>query len=292
MLVIPRTTAPLDTWVASSEEEFINSLYEEPVSDGGEEQTSLNALYILYEEGIQHEETESPVEWSQNQLFDGSTNFLLANNESLQSLLTQLKLIGKNSDLYERCANGRSLVVSIINLSQGHFVTEDAVAFIQQHVLKYMIPIPYRFDLVEKFDINHNYRFIVNDNPRNYFDVINVSPPVTEDKKKRENRYGRRSPRISVNFLLPQDGSMPLSSIDLCVISVENIMSQICTSSYIDYTSGTFDYKSFAESDLFIEMAKCSGQLYQLDLESLDIDKRAFFVNVYNMMAIHVCLFS
>jgi hypothetical protein len=271
MLVVPLLATPeRSRYDLVEEDEQFNLLFSNfQLKEDKQEFTFFNELYICY-----GDTDATEVEWIPNPLFDATTpNFLMPNGEeSVRKIVSQLKLIGKNMDIHDRCVQGRALVVSVVNLSQTHFTESDAVAFIQLHLLKHIMPVPYRFDLVETFDKEHNYRFIVNDHPRNYFDIINVQPPLDE-KAKRDSR--KRSPRVSRN----------LSLTDMNNSFVDGIVRQICLSPFIDYTNGTFDYKAFAESELFVDMTKCAATLRYLDINDIE-NKIPFFVNVYNMMAI------
>jgi hypothetical protein len=234
-----------------------------------------NELYLLYGV-ITDEELDSEVEWTKNLLFD-DTNYLLPNENALPTLIKQLKQLSRKETDY--IIGGRTLVGAILYQAQNHFVQADALVFIEQYVLKYLIPVPYRFDLVANFDMYTGYRFISDDHPRFYFDVINVPQP-NDEHKKQSNRNGITL--ISKDIVLPFENPY----FHPVVSSVENIMQRVCSSQYMDRENGTFDYKSFAESDLFVEMAMCSSSLYHMNLEEITFDKRAFLINVYNMMVI------
>lgn len=67
-------------------------------------------------------------------------------------------------------------------------------------------------------------------------------------------------------------------------------MKAICSPAYVNYATEQFDYKAFADSELYAEMVLVSGQLRNFNLSVMS-DLRPLFVNIYNMMIIQVRFF-
>jgi hypothetical protein len=70
---------------------------------------------------------------------------------------------------------------------------------------------------------------------------------------------------------------------------MERVMRAICSPSYINHKKEQFDYKAFADSELFAEMVLLSGQLRTFDLSIIG-DLRPVLVNLHNIMVLQALL--
>jgi hypothetical protein len=157
---------------------------------------------------------------------------------------------------------------------QTHHIQLDPRTFVENYLVRYLTPVPYHFSAIGVFDIHAQYHFITDGQPRYYNDsVVN---PIPRYLVRRNDWHSEED---------VQDPSMRTTMI---IDEVERIMLEICSCDFIDHLNNTFDYKSFTKSQLFVDVVQCAENLHYLDFDDVPVDKRkSFYVNLYNMMAIH-----
>jgi hypothetical protein len=218
-----------------------------------------NELYVrssLSSDDVTAPATE-PEETILNQLFEGEHQNLLlwANNTIiLDTLAGQI-----HRDFSENIL-GKNIIDFLVEISLQHFTRDDARCFFEKHLLPYFAPVPYHYSTISQIKEDATYRYAKVERPDYYHDCINIIP---------------KSWKKSTNSSIMRD--------------VERIMKELCSDKYMNYTDGTYDYYKLSTSRMILDFVLVSGRLRQLNLfEISEHDRMCLFVNIYNMMVIHV----
>ncbi|KAL0485430.1 regulator of G-protein signaling [Acrasis kona] len=159
---------------------------------------------------------------------------------------------------------GATIVKYIVELSDGHFSWNDGLLFVENYVRRYLTPVPYHFSTSENFLPKQYYRFILEGKPRYYDDkVTNIIP----------------------RYYINDEGDLSVR-VEKILNELERIMGEVCTK-YLNKLNHCIDYESLADSDLFVDMVRCSGSLHYIDFYDVPTAKRkCFYINLYNVISI------
>jgi hypothetical protein len=259
------TTESSHVVLTEEEVEIQNNLYE----TNQPEQTPTQPDEISIPEEYEQEES------IQNLLFVESETTVL--NEYFPNIIELILNVAKTispTKYTNQTTSGSDIAQVIVDLSRTHYTQDDANVFIERFLLPYMTPVPYHFSLVGYFSPEIQYQFIVDGQPRYYHDsVVNPIPRYFVRKNEWHSDEDVQDPKMRPSMIIDE---------------VERIVLEICSGDFVDYLSNTFDYKSFMISQLFVELVRCAENLHYFDFDQVPTDHRkSFYVNLYNMMAIH-----
>jgi hypothetical protein len=200
---------------------------------------------------------------------------------------------------------GSDMVDWITSIASYHFTRNDAVDFLntiytypqsktssQCHI----IPVSYSTVALEQFDENSYYRYLEMDHPKMHIDgiinvkvhsrtntMLNVPPDQEQAYSLMKQAFGAM--QVERNRTLPELQSHQIA------LEVEGLMSQLLTKEYI-VDDKYINYLLISTSDIFAQLRQVAEKLRDMDVSVLQnsIEKVSFFINVYNMMAIHALL--